>query len=194
LKSGNISIHDGRTDNKPWEIERNGSTHKEPSWFRQASRQRYYLLQTFLNEQKKKLDIPEPNHFVVDSRIILPDMTGCINFYQKAPLEITGPDMEVLATRISNLDFEFIRGIYSEPRKEPDCHVRTGSICRNQSDRIKDILKSADIGLKAERWFQVLKEHELTKDFRNTHTEKFRLSKPIAQEIAQALQNGNQDY
>ena len=63
LKSGQTRICYGRTDARDWLVIRPRSKGHTSSWFLQASKQRYFLLQTFLEQCKSTMAIPEPCHF-----------------------------------------------------------------------------------------------------------------------------------
>ncbi len=187
LKSGLFDIRYGRSDKKPWGIFRKGHRHQEDSWFNQASRQRYYLLQTYLNEQRDRLGIPEPNHFMVDSRIVVPNGSNTDGFYYKIPQEMSSADIAQFCQVVSTEDAEFIRLIYCDYLADKEIfsiHDRLNGIaCK----RLGLIFKKINYIPRVERWFQLIHERDILTDFQLISSVQFALDRNMAIKLAKEL-------
>ena len=187
LKSGPTRVVYGRTDDKHWKVKRGGKVRTERSWFDQASKQRTFLLQTFLNQARKNLQLPEPNHFVVDARVVCGNGSSFSGFYHKVPQTVSPEEYELLYSQAPPDDKEFLESVFTRTLEETGEYWLGPQRNTPMWKRLERIWNGARMNKKTERWFGLLEEREVAEDLAATSTTKFSLSYKDACLLAERL-------
>lgn len=168
LKAKEITIRFGTTDSRNWKWHYNSNPDKcnSDSFFIQASKQRAYFLREYLNNFKKSYKIPEPNHFVVDSRIILKNGSDFTKFFFKPPANYDMKKFEnnILEKIIDKSDKDFMISAYSEESEKIGFN-RLRKLEILEYENLCNIIKKYKISLKTANWFKILTEEQIEQDF-----------------------------
>ena len=188
LKSGHTKILLGRTDERSWVVARAGSARRQKSWFIQASRQRFFILQRYLESQRTRLGFCREDHFVVDSRIVCEDGSDLSGFYHKVPITLTPEMLDEILPHLSEDDQELILDTYAKPLYDTNELGIVRKLSAVQLEKIETAFRRADCPLKTERWFGLLTESQLQHDLLTTQTDRFHLSFEQARALGTTLQ------
>ena len=175
LKAKEITICTGTTSGKNWKFYYNSDSKKYhfQSFFDQASRQRAYLTRDYLNKFKAKYKIPEPNHFVVDSRLVLLPGSDYSKFYIKPPRNYDmGKFKEnILDKIVEDDDKKFMINAYSKKTKKSGINDLVKLTPENYII-LRNIIDKYQLKLKSGNWFRVLTENLIEEDFYNIEEKK----------------------
>lgn len=189
LKSGHISILLGRSDERPWKVERSGNVRWEKSWFNQTGKARYFFLQTFLNECKAKLEVPPPNHFVVDARVVCPNGSDLSKFYYKVPTTVSADEIVEVCDNLPEDEADFVMSCYPMVVEETG-ELRRTKVNREKLSRLSHAWEKAGVTPRVAKWFKPLVESDVAKDLKENESTSFRLSYTSGKAISNALKNG----
>ncbi len=178
LKAQKLRILYGRSDASYWELEYpNGKKIQRRSYFDQVSKQRAFFLQEYLNRFKENHTIPQPNHYVVDARVVLLPGSDTSGFYYKIPVSSKAPEFEteILANISDPSEHDFVRDSYSNPKANAGT-VRLNQLSDQDYDRMEDIWKRYGLERKTAKWFLLLTEDQIEDDLRLPGYEDFTLA------------------
>jgi hypothetical protein len=168
LKAKKVLIRSGTTDNRFWEYQYLDETRriKRFPFFAQASKQRAYLLREYLNDWKLRFQIPQPNHFSIDSRIVFLPGSDFSRFFYKAPAEYSAEAFETdfLALVDDREDRDFLNHAYSGINEFSGRKKRI-KLSSTEYTKLYKIIREYGIVLKTENWFNVITEDQIMNDF-----------------------------
>jgi hypothetical protein len=190
LKGYTVEIRYGTTTNQKWKIKRRASDHPVlvPSLFQQASEQRAFLLQEYLERFRLAPLFNMSTHFVVDARIVFKGESDLSGFFYAIPRT---EDHEIfqceVLDRISDDDdrrftddffsgIEYCTGKRFRPNRP-----------RHEYERLKSIYAKYDIRPRTTKWFRTITENMIADDFPETGSDRFELSYDIALKMARQL-------
>jgi hypothetical protein len=168
LKAKKVYIQKGTTDNRYWEfnyLDIDRRKHRFP-FFSQASKQRAFLIRDYLNEWKVRYEIPKPNHFRIDSRLVFLPGSNYTRFFYKLPAEYEHEAFEIeYLSKIPNPEdrriLDHAYSVISEKTgKRKLMHVEP-----EVYTRLYEIINENEIVVKTANWFKILTEDQIEKDF-----------------------------
>ncbi len=183
LKCFQGKITRGRTDGEKWILERSGRRYSCASWFDQVSRQRYYLLQTYLNSIKSDIPGGQTQHFQVDARIVVPDGFDSGRFYHKFPMTITPEDLLNITSSIPDHHRPFVTDAYSL-RSDIPGELRCRKLTADEKVKLDCLWDVSGIPRRTCRWFRLIRESEVVADLAALTSSSFEIDQNTAIRIA----------
>lgn len=186
LKAMRVRLVNATTDECGWQMESlNGRKLHPGSLFDQISKQRTHFLQTYMNGFKQRHEIPEPNHYVVDARLVFRSGSDLSRFDYKPPVDYRKDlfEQEVLNPVLDDEARAFVRGCFvpDPPRNE---WLRQNALSRNERQRLNQFWKQWNLPVKVAKWLKVITEDEVASDLQEPSYEEFGLTKEQAGLIA----------
>ncbi len=186
LKAQKLHLLVGRSDERRW-WRRSAAGIVLPcrSYFHQVSEQRAFFLQDYLNSFKERNAIPEPNHYVVDARLVLLPGSDLSHFYHKVPVDYPMDkfDADVLDHIENDEDRRFVQYSYSGESMRPE-FLRLRRLSSKGLQRLNDIWIGSGLTPKTAKWFKLITEDKLADDLRMCGSDMFKLTLDQARTIA----------
>ena len=190
LKGYTVELRYAPTNSRDWKIKRaNGSRSMHVrSTFLQASKQRAYLLRDFLEDFRERHGLGAEPHFVVDARVVYKAGSDLSGFFYAIP-RTEDPDMfdeKVTSKIVDDEDRQFVRWCYAWKEQGKGKHMLR-RLLRVDFERLKMIYAANGIQGRTADWFSPLTESQIPQDYATTGSDRFELTRELAEEMAHDL-------
>ncbi len=196
LKGFTAQILYGKTDNREWKIRRWRSRRPElvPSFFQQASKNRAYILQDFLENYRNTHDRLENQHFVVDARVVLKEESNLNGFFYRIPRTIEEEVFynEILPRIYDTEDRNLMQKLYSGIEVETG-KLHTVKLDKEEYKQSQDIFRKYNIPIRTDKWFRLLTEKDIVLDLYGTGSDRFIIEQEKAFDMAECFLNNSRE-
>jgi hypothetical protein len=186
LKAMRVRILQGRSDASRWHMEYvEGGRFTERSYFDQASKQRAFFLREYLSDFVKRHNVPEPNHYVVDSRLIFFPGSDVSGFHHKVQSTTTPEALasEILPRITDPSEAAFVRDAFVVPIAHSG-ELKRRRMTPGDQQRLEDIWSRYNIRHKTAKWFSIITEDQIPADLAQPGFPEFDLRPDDAATIA----------
>jgi hypothetical protein len=190
LKAFTVNIIYGNTGPQNWYIRRLNASgpNRVPSYFLQVSKQRAYLLRDYLESLRLSNTFTDEQHFVVDARLVFKSGSNLSGFFHSPTRTIHDESFELdfLNNITAVSDKEFMENAYSHREKETGKRLLR-RLPKEDYARLNDIYLTYGFVDRTTKWFKMLTEEMIIKDYGTCGSDRFSISFADAIEICRGL-------